>query len=322
MHLLRLLSDGEFHSGEELGAQLGISRTAIWKQIEALRKRGLVLDVQPGKGYRLSTPLEWWFKDEILAAMRPSARKLLHELLIEDKVGSTNDVVLAQMRKQPRSGTVCIAEEQSSGRGRRGRDWLSPLCGNFYGSVGWTFAGGIAAVEGLSLAVGVAVIRALRRYGMTSAQLKWPNDIVVGAAKLGGVLIELQAEAEGPCHVVIGLGLNLSLPQSASQKLGRPVTDVAFEMKSALRRNEIGGLLLDELFLLLSEYPQKGFSAVCEEWMGYDALRDAEVEVSGLDKELSGIARGVDVHGSLRVETAQGEVLLHGGEVSLRKAVA
>lgn len=322
MQLLRLLSDGQFHSGEELGAKLGISRTAVWKQIEALRKRGLVLDVQPGKGYRLGTPLEWWSKSEILAAMSPVTRKLLHELLIEEKVGSTNDVVLGHMRKQPRSGTVCLAEEQSSGRGRRGRDWLSPLCGNFYGSIGWTFAGGIAAVEGLSLAVGVAVIRALRRYGMSSAQLKWPNDIVVGSAKLGGVLIELQAEAEGPCHVVIGLGLNLSLPQAASQMLGRPVTDVASEVKAAVRRNELGGLLLDELFLLLGEYPQKGFSAVCEEWMSYDALRDADVDVSGLDRELSGIARGVDQHGSLRVQTAQGEVLLHGGEVSLRKAGA
>lgn len=322
MQLLRLLSDGQFHSGEELGAQLGISRTAVWKQIEALRKRGLILDVQPGKGYRLTAPLEWWSRDELLAAMSSKAKKLLHQLNIADKVNSTNDVVLGCMRQEPHSGVVCLAEEQASGRGRRGRDWLSPLCGNFYGSVGWSFPGGIAVVEGLSLAVGVAVIRALRRYGMSSAQLKWPNDIVVGPAKLGGVLIELQAEAEGPCHVVIGLGLNLSLPRDASELLGRPVTDVVTETKLALRRNEIGGLLLDELFLLLSEYPQCGFSSVCDEWMQYDALRDAEVVVSGLDKALEGIARGVDVHGSLRVETVSGVVALHGGEVSLRKAVA
>lgn len=322
MQLLRLLSDGQFHSGEELGAQLGISRTAVWKQIAVLRKRGLVLDVQPGKGYRLCAPLQWWSKEEVLAAMSPHSRSMMCELHIEDRVGSTNDVVLAQMRSLPRSGMVCLAEEQSSGRGRRGRDWLSPLCGNFYGSVGWTFAGGISAVEGLSLAVGVAVIRALRRYGMSSAQLKWPNDIVVGAAKMGGVLIELHAEAEGPCHVVIGLGLNLSLPREASQMLGRPVTDVASELGCEVRRNEIGGLLLDELFLLLGEYSHKGFSALCEEWAGYDALRDSEVDVYGLDRNVSGIARGVDVHGALRVETAQGEVLLYGGEISLRKTVA
>ncbi|MGH8494328.1 MAG: biotin--[acetyl-CoA-carboxylase] ligase [Moraxellaceae bacterium] len=322
MHLLRLLSDGQFHSGEDLGARLGISRTAVWKQIAALRKRGLVLNVLPGKGYQLATPLEWWLRADLLSGMSPPMRNLMHELLIEDRVSSTNDVVLARMKQLSHSGIVCLAEEQTAGRGRRGREWLSPLCGNFYGSIGWEFSGGIAAVEGLSLAVGVAVIRALRRYGMQSAQLKWPNDIVVGEAKLGGVLIELQAESEGPCHVVIGLGLNLNLPEDASLVLGRAVTDIASETGFSVRRNELGGLLLDEIFLLLSTYPQKGFASVCEEWMRYDALRDGAVSVSGLDKDLSGIARGVDEHGALRIQTAQGEVLLHGGEVSLRKVSA
>lgn len=319
MHLLRLLFDGQFHSGEELGAHLGISRTAVWKQIAALRKRGLVLEVRPGKGYRLVTPLEWWSPSLLRAGMSHAMRGLLQELVIEDKVASTNDVVLMRMRTAPRTGLVCLAEEQTSGRGRRGRGWVSPLCGNFYGSVGWTFAGGIAAVEGLSLAVGVAVVRALRRYGMTTAQLKWPNDIVVGPAKLGGVLIELQAEAEGPCHAVIGIGLNLSLPEGVSDFLERAVTDVASETNAPLRRNELGALLLDELFLLLNEYPQKGFASLSAEWMQYDALRNSEVQVTGLDKELTGIARGVDEHGALRVQTASGHVLLHGGEVSLRK---
>lgn len=322
MQLLRLLSDGQFHSGEELGAALGVSRTAVWKQIAALRKRGLVLEVQAGKGYRLTTPLEWWSRDLLIAGMSRMSQALLAELIIEDKIGSTNDAVMARMRRAPASGIVCLAEEQTAGRGRRGRDWLSPLCGNFYGSLGWTFAGGIAAVEGLSLAVGVAVIRALRRYGMHSAQLKWPNDIVVGEAKLGGVLIELQAESEGPCHIVIGLGLNLSLPADASQILGRPVTDVAAETMSLVRRNDLGALLLDELFLLLHAYPDKGFASVSEEWMKYDALRDCEVIVTGLNEDVSGVARGVDAHGALRVQVGKNEVLLHGGEVSLRRASA
>ncbi len=321
MHLLRLLSDGQFHSGEELGARLGISRTAVWKQIAALRKRGIVLEVRSGRGYRLTVPLEWWSADLLRAGMSASMRPLLQELIIEDKVSSTNDVVLTRMRQVSGSGVVCLAEEQSAGRGRRGRVWTSPLCGNFYGSIGWTFTAGIAAVEGLSLAVGVAVVRALRRYGMHSVQLKWPNDIVVGQAKLGGVLIELQAEAEGPCHVVIGLGLNLSLPPGAPGLIGRPVTDVVSESGALLRRNELGALVLDELFHLLSEFPQHGFASISNEWMEYDVLRDCHVRVSGLDKELTGIARGVDGHGALRIETVSGEVLLHGGEVSLHKAV-
>ncbi len=322
MHLLRLLSDGEFHSGEELGASLGISRTAVWKQLAAWRKRGLELEVVAGKGYRLSAPLEWWSGEHLLASMSAEARMLVTALRIEDRVGSTNDVVLDALRQSPVSGVICIAEEQTSGRGRRGREWLSPLGGNFYGSLGWVFTGGIAEVEGLSLAVGVAVVRALKRYGMNAAQLKWPNDIVVGNAKLGGVLIELQAEAEGPCLVVIGLGLNLHLPENAAELLGRPVTDVLRESGQALRRNELGALVLSELLLLLQEYPQQGFSSVHAEWLAHDVLRDAEVEVSGLERPLAGIAHGVDAHGALRLATSDGEVLLHGGEVSLRKKTA
>jgi BirA family transcriptional regulator, biotin operon repressor / biotin---[acetyl-CoA-carboxylase] ligase len=322
MDLLRLLADGEFHSGEELGARMGISRTAVWKQLSLWRKRGLALEVSPGKGYRLPMPLEWWSQDALLFAMSAESRALVAALHIKDRVGSTNDEALSLLRNSPESGVICLAEEQTAGRGRRGREWLSPLGGNFYGSVGWVFTGGISEVEGLSLAVGVAVLRALRRYGMQNVRLKWPNDIVVGDAKLGGVLIELQAEAEGQCLVVIGLGLNLRLPENASELLGRSVTDVATQTAADLRRNELGGLVLDELLLLLRDYSRLGFAAVREEWMQYDALRDIDVEVSGLDRELSGVASGVDVHGALRVMTASGEMLLHGGEVSLRKAPA
>ena len=318
MQLLRLLADGAFHSGEELGVSLGVSRTAIWKQIALWRKRGLDIDVVPGRGYCLPTPIEWWSQESLLAGLSASARASIHTLKIEERTGSTNDVALQLLQANPVSGMVCLAEEQSAGRGRRGRQWLSPCGGNFCGSVGWVFQG-LSSVEGLSLAVGVAIVHALQRYGMEGAQLKWPNDIVVGDAKLGGVLIELQAEAEGLCKVVIGVGLNLRLPDSASLLLGRSVTDVSQHTSSSLRRNEIGALLLDELLSLLRRYPSGGFADIRETWLQHDALRDMDVVVTGLDKELMGIARGVDEHGALRLETPEGMYLLHGGEVSLRK---
>lgn len=322
MQLISLMADGGFHSGEELGARLGISRTAVWKQLAALRKRGLEFEVVPGKGYRLLSPLEPWSEEKLRALMGPTARQLLRRLRVEERVASTNDEVMALMRAEPVSGVVCLAEEQTAGRGRRGRDWMSPLGGNFYGSVGWAFAEGIAAVEGLSLAIGVAVVRALRRYGLSGVQLKWPNDIVVGEAKLGGVLIELQAEAEGPCVVVVGLGLNLHLPENAAELLQRAVTDVASLAQQPLRRNELGALLLEEILQLLAVYPQQGFSGVREEWLAYDALRDQPVTVTGLDRPLSGLARGVNAQGALMVETESGAIALHGGEVSLRKSYA
>jgi len=318
MQLLKLLADGKLHSGEELGARLGVSRTAVWKQLAVWRKRGLEIDVVPGKGYCLPAPLEWWVKEALWAGLGPIAASSIRELIIEGRVASTNDVVLERLRANKISGVVCLTEEQTAGRGRRGRQWLSPFGVNFYGSIGWVFRE-ITLVEGLSLAVGVAVVRALNRYGVLNAQLKWPNDIVVGDAKLGGVLIELQAEAEGPCLVVIGVGLNFHLPAGASEVLGRSVTDVCVQTGFPLRRNELGSLLLDELLLLLHDYPDHGFAGVQGEWMLHDALRDMEVVVSGLDKELNGIARGVDAQGALQIETTQGMVALHGGEVSLRK---
>lgn len=319
MQLLKLLSDGRFHSGEELGSRLGVSRTAVWKQLAAWRKRGLEVDVVPGKGYRLPAPLEWWSSDMLLAGLGGDARSALHVLDIRERTTSTNDAALALLRVHGRSGVVCLAEEQTAGRGRRGRGWLSPLGGNFYGSIGWLFPEGVSAVEGLSLAAGVAVARALRRYGVADVRLKWPNDIVVGEAKLGGILIELQAEADGPCMIVLGVGVNLRLPSDASVLLGRPVTDVASHTGMPLQRNRLGGFLLEELLVLLRHYPEGGFPALRGEWLSLDALRDAQVTVSGLDHDVSGIARGVDDHGALRLETSDGLRLLHGGEVSLRK---
>lgn len=321
MQLLQLLEDGEVHSGEALGAALGITRTAVWKQLSVLRKRGLVIEVVPGRGYRLLRPFEPWSDAALRDGLGEAARAALAILSIRDRMPSTNDEVLALLRDQgtPPGAVVCLAEEQTAGRGRRGREWLSPLGGNFYGSVGWVFPGGVQVVEGLSLAVGVAVLRALRRYGVTTARLKWPNDIVVGEAKLGGVLIELLAESDGPCRVVVGLGLNLQLPQDMSGRLGRPVTDVVSQLATPLERNRLGALLLDELLQLLLAYPAGGFAAFRDEWLHHDALRNAPVEVAGLQEGLQGMARGVDGHGALLLETADGVQALHGGEVSLRK---
>lgn len=320
--LLALLADGEFHSGEALGAALGVSRSAVWKQLSALRKRGLALEVVAGRGYRLLPSLQPWRESELRTHMSARANILLQHLRIEQCVGSSNDVVMAMLRAGNQSGVVCLAEEQTAGRGRRGREWLSPWCGSFYGSVGWIYTQGLAVVEGLSLAVGLAVVRALQRYGVTGVQLKWPNDIVVGDAKLGGILLELHAESEGVCQLVVGLGLNLLLPPDAQARLAREVIDVASLHASPLRRNVLGALLLDELLLLLESYPQSGFAALQAEWSQYDALHGKPVQVSGLESPLWGVACGVNAAGALLLQTASGLRTLHGGEISVRKSEA
>lgn len=322
MALLQLLSDGETHSGEWLGRELGISRAAVWKRVEALRRKGMAIAVIPGKGYRLQGGLEPWDEEQLRQQMIPAAVDVLSCLEIRRTTGSTNDDVAALMsgaRARRQGAVVCIAEEQTAGRGRRGREWFSPLGANFYGSIGWVFAEGLPALEGLSLAVGVALARALRECGARGVQLKWPNDLVANGAKLGGVLIEVQAEAGGSCQAIIGIGLNISLPPGCSQQLGRDVTDVRSLGATTVSRNRLGALLLQEVLLLLKDYPAKRFAGVRDEWLQLDALTDAPVQVTGLQQAVEGYARGVDEQGALLVETDAGLVRLQAGEVSLRR---
>lgn len=319
MDLLRLLADGKYHSGEWLGLSLGVSRAAIWKQISTLRKKGVTIEVLPGKGYRLIEAVERWERDLIVEAMGQEARGLLASLRIEQTTSSTNDVVVDMLRSIPSGGVVCIAEEQTAGRGRRGREWLSPWGRNLYCSVGWVFAEGLGVIEGLSLAVGVSVVRAVDRLGISGVQLKWPNDLEVGGAKLGGILIEVHAEAGGQCQVIVGVGLNLALSPGVAEALGRPVTDLQTLAGGVVERNRLGGLMLEELLLLLRRYPMEGFSAVRNEWQALDAFKGAPVIVTGLAELIEGTAQGVDEHGALRVQTSTGMMHLQAGEVSLRK---
>lgn len=321
MALLQLLSDGETRSGEMLGRELGISRAAVWKQVEALRKKGIAIEVVAGKGYRLQEGLEPWDEAQLRTHMDPAAAALLDRLLILRTTASTNDdvaLLMREMQDSPDGAVACIAEEQTAGRGRRGREWFSPWGRSFYCSIGWVFPEGLPALEGLSLAIGVALARALARYGISGVQLKWPNDLVANGAKLGGVLIEVQAEAGGSCQAVIGIGLNLSLPPGSSQRLGRAVTDVRTLAGRPLSRNLLGGLLLQEVLLLLKDYSKNRFAGVREEWLALDALQDAPVVVTGLQMEVEGRARGVDGAGALLVETEAGLVRVQAGEVSLR----
>lgn len=318
MSLIDLLADGEIHSGEQLGRALGVSRAAVWKQIEGLRRKGAGIEVVPGRGYRLQGLMEPWDEARLLDLLCPEARAVLWRLEARKTTGSTNDDVATLMREGAPGAVVCLAEEQTAGRGRRGREWFSPWGRSFYGSFGWMFGEGLPALEGLSLAVGVALVRALRRYGIHGVRLKWPNDLEVGGAKLGGILIEVQAEAGGHCQAVIGVGLNLSLPADASARLGRAVTDVASMTEGAVARNRLGALIIEEVLLLLRDYPRLRFSALREEWLQLDALRDCPVEVSGLQEVVAGIGRGVDERGALLVETPSGLVTVQAGEVSLR----
>ena len=315
--VLNLLADGEVHSGESLGAALGVSRAAVWKQLQKLEPYGLALETVKGRGYRLSGGLCLLSREKILSAL--AAPDLLHELLVCDQVDSTNARVLEMLEQGRGHGVAMLAEQQSAGRGRRGRSWVSPFAGGIHLSLGWQFSGGVQLLEGLSLAVGVALARALAKFEVPDVRLKWPNDVWCGGRKLAGVLLELSGDLTDRCAVVVGIGLNVNLRGETAADIDQPWTDLS-RVTPGIERNQLAVAMLDELLPLLQGYPECGFAAYREEWQRLDQFAGRQVCLRSAQQEWCGLACGVDPSGALLLEVEGERRRFHGGELSLREA--
>lgn len=320
--LLSLLANGDFHSGQALADRLGVSRTAVWKQLNGLAAEyELEVESVRGKGYRIPGGIDLLDRGEVMGALTDPARALLGRLEILDTIDSTNSELIRREEQGVAPGLVCTAEQQTAGRGRRGRQWVSPYAGNLYLSVLWEFSQGAASLEGLSLAVGVAVAQTLRERGLSGVQLKWPNDVLHEGMKLGGILIEMQGDVAGPCRVVIGIGLNVVMPAAAADGIDQAWTDIATVTGGQQpRRSELLGNLLNQLLPLLADFEQRGFASWREQWQELDAFAGAPVTLHGGSTPIGGVARGVDERGALLLETGTGLQTVHGGEISLRTA--
>lgn len=316
--ILHILADGEYHSGEELGAVLGVSRAAVWKQLQKLEALNVRLESQRGRGYRIKGGLSLLSREAVVAQVGEAARPYAEALEIVDALDSTNGLAIERIAKGDAHGYCCTAEVQRSGRGRRGRSWLSPFARNLYFSMVWQFHSGAAALEGLSLCVGVAIARALKRAQVAPIALKWPNDVLLDGRKLAGILLEMQGDPAGICQVVIGVGINVSMDGVDTGAIGQPWADLR-EFPLAQDRNRVLALVIDELVVALEEYRRSGFASFREEWQGFDAFRGEEVMVQLGESAVFGVAEGVDEGGGLRVRTATGLQTFHGGEVSLRR---
>jgi BirA family biotin operon repressor/biotin-[acetyl-CoA-carboxylase] ligase len=317
--LLRLLADGEFHSGEALARRCEVSRASVHNALRGIEGYGLTLYSVRGRGYRLAHPPQWL--DPQLVAAHLGARASEFHIEILDSAPSSNTLLLQRARQQAvPGGTVLAVEWQSGGRGRLGRTWHSGLGNALTFSLLWRFESGLSTLSGLSLAVGVALLRALRRAGIAGAQLKWPNDVVTARGKLAGILLEAQGDMLGPSAVVIGIGLNLHLPPAVAANIGQPVASLADLGEPLPERNLLLALLLRELGDMLCSFAADGFAAVRAEWQEHHALQDRPVRLSLPDgSAVAGIARGVSDSGALQVETAQGMRIFNAGEISLRE---
>jgi BirA family transcriptional regulator, biotin operon repressor / biotin---[acetyl-CoA-carboxylase] ligase len=321
--LLLLLADGEMHSGEWLAAELRQTRAAVWKGVQRLRALGIEVQALARRGYRLKQPVELLDAQRIRAELAPEWQSHLHQLELLFDVDSTNTRLLGATPPPPGTADVCLTELQHAGRGRLGRRWIAPFGSGIAMSVGWTCSDVVRTLPALSLGVGVAVSRALARAGADGTSLKWPNDIWYRDRKLGGVLIEMRAEAGGPAHVVIGVGLNVWLPEEARRQIeasGAAVAAVADACRGRPSRNLLAGAILDELLSMLLHYERFGFPAFRDAWIALDGLKDRQAQVLVGGATIKGIARGVDADGALLLETGDRMQRFVSGEASLRLA--
>ena len=319
--LLRRLADGQCHSGERLARELDLTRAAIWKQVDKLRAWGLEVEALPGRGYRLRHPLDLIDRDALCAALARDGA--CGRVEVHTELASTNRHLVEGARPTAGRLDVCLAEFQSEGRGRRGRPWRAPLAACLCVSVGYSFAATPPELGALSLAIGATVRTVIAELTKLEPQLKWPNDLVWRDAKLGGILVELAAEAQGACHVVAGVGINVRMPEALLGSISDwPAGAVDLYRLTGGRpptRTELAARLVRALGRLFASYADTGFGPYRDSWRRADYLRGKQVSLHAAGSELQGTAAGIGDDGALLVELASGaQHRAISGDVSVR----
>ncbi len=329
-HLIKALADGDFVSGQQLGEQLGISRTAISKHIKALLDMGLDIYSVTGKGYKLAQPLQLLDREKItqlLIGMQVSSQtksasnEVINEIApieVHNLIDSTNSYLLRRLPNQLQQGQVCLAEFQSAGRGRRGRQWVSPFGSHIYLSLYWYLEQGMSAAMGLSLITALAVSDAIKYSLAINVQLKWPNDIYLNGVKLAGILIDLEGQASGPSHSVIGIGLNLRMPTQSGQLIDQQWTDLQSHTSQVIDRNKLSAAIIFYLRKRLEQHQTQGLGVMVDEWHQQDVYLNKKVKLITGERITKGICRGINNQGALMLEVDGQAKPIYGGEVSLR----
>ncbi|EOE5508734.1 bifunctional biotin--[acetyl-CoA-carboxylase] ligase/biotin operon repressor BirA [Cronobacter sakazakii] len=310
--LVSLLADGEFHSGEQLGEKLGMSRAAINKHIQTLRDWGIDVFTVPGKGYSLPGPIQLLNESFIHSHINSGSVTVL------PVIDSTNQYLLDRL-SELESGDACIAEYQQAGRGRRGRKWFSPFGANLYLSMYWRLEQGPAAAIGLSLVIGIVMAEVLHELGAGQVRVKWPNDLYLHDRKLAGILVELTGKTGDAAQIVIGAGINLAMRQVESDIVNQGWINLQ-EAGIKVDRNELAVRLIEKLRASLREFEQEGLAPFLSRWEKLDNFIHRQVKLIIGDREIYGISRGIDNQGALLLEQNGVIKPWMGGEISLRSA--
>ena len=310
LHLISILADGEFHSGEQLGAELGMSRAAINKHIQTVRDWGVDIFTVPGKGYSLPSPIQLLGEKQILSFL-PEGR-----VSVLPVIDSTNQYLLDRITTLA-SGDACVAEYQQAGRGRRGRKWFSPFGSNLYLSMYWKLEQGPAAAMGLSLVIGIIMAEVLQKLGAADVRVKWPNDLYLKDRKLAGILVELTGKTGDAAHLVIGAGINLKMREPSADSIDQGWINLQ-EAGVNIDRNQLTATLLTELRLALRQFEIEGLAPFITRWRSLDNFIDRPVKLLIGEQEIHGIERGIDQQGALLLEQDGVIKPYIGGEISLR----
>ena len=311
LHILKTLSDGEFHSGEALGHDLGISRAAIAKHIKGLSEWGVDIYRIQGRGYQLAHPMQLLDETRLTDSSEP-------KLELIPVIDSTNQYLLERVNESEK-GRVCVAEYQASGRGRRGRQWVSPFGSNLYLSMYWRLDAGMAAAMGLSLVIGIAAVEALEEMGIQGVKLKWPNDLYYQDKKLAGILVEMSGQAGGAANLVIGMGLNIGMPDKQPD-IDQPWTTLNQVCADhRLDRTQLALTLIEHWKTILVDYEMMGLAGFVDRWNRLDNFIGRPVKLLMGAREVKGIVQGIDQQGGVVLETDNGLETYIGGEISLRK---
>lgn len=308
--LISILADGEFHSGEQLGEQLGMSRAAINKHIQTLRDWGIDVFTVPGKGYSLPEPIQLLDEAFILSRVSEGTVNVL------PVIDSTNQYLLERLDKL-KSGDACIAEYQQAGRGRRGRQWFSPFGTNLYLSMYWRLEQGPAAAIGLSLVIGIVIAEVLQQLGAHDVRVKWPNDLYLNDKKLAGILVELTGKTGDAAQIVMGAGINLTMKSVASEVVNQGWINLQ-QVGLNIDRNQLAISLITELRQALVHFEREGLTPFLSRWKQLDNYINRPVKLIIGEREVFGIARGINEQGGLLLEQDGLIKAWVGGEISLR----
>ncbi len=321
--LISRLADGRFHSGTELGQALEISRAAVWKYMQQLSELGLEVHSVRGKGYRLPDPVALLDRSAIKAAIAGEMLSAIGRLEILDVIDSTNSHAMRSLQEgklplETGKYAVVLAEQQTSGKGRRGRLWISPYGRNIYMTMVRHLDTGAVGTEGISLVVGLAIIRALKALGIPAPGVKWPNDLVADGKKLAGILLEITGDITGVCQLLIGVGINTHCPPITMQDVGQPWTDLYSFSNREIDRNVLAGSVIGQVVAALAEFETRGLPAFHDEWRQHDVMHGNDVELINAGDSWIGRAMGISDNGALILDTGEGRQLVKGGEISIR----